>query len=129
MKRGLIERSQGAPIPRVWSADTWWSRMRGLLARPALAQDGSEALLIRPCASVHTIGMRYRLDLVFLAKGNLVLDWRENLRPSRAAACPGAIAVIEFHGGALARLQPRKGEHWQWRAATAEPPHEQGAPS
>lgn len=129
MKRGLIERSQGAPIPHVWSADTWWSRMRGLLARPALAEDGSEALLIRPCASVHTIGMRYPLDLVFLAKGGLVLDWRENVRPLRAAICPKAIATIEFHGGALARLQPQKGEQWQWRAAPVAPSQITGARS
>jgi len=127
VKHGHIERSRGASIPHVWSADTWWSRMRGLLARPALAEDGSEALLIRPCASVHTIGMAYPLDLVFLARDDVVLEWRENVRPYRAAACRGAVATIEFHGGALDRLQPQQGEQWCWRAAAVAPPSDTGA--
>lgn len=128
MKRGCIERSAGAPIPQVWAADTWWSRARGLLARPALATDGSEALLIRPCASVHTIGMGYPLDLVFLGRDDVVLEWRENLRPYRTAMCRRAATTIEFHGGALGRLQPQRGEHWHWRA-TAPAPSSPGARS
>ncbi|QSQ30596.1 DUF192 domain-containing protein [Xanthomonas translucens] len=126
MKRGCIERSGGTSIPRVWAADTWWSRARGLLARPALAADGSEALLIRPCASVHTIGMVYPLDLVFLTRDDAVLEWRENVRPYRAALCRRAAATIEFHCGALDRLQPQRGEHWHWRA-TALAPSDTGA--
>lgn len=120
MKAGRIHRSGGAPIPRVWAADTWWSRLRGLLARPALAVDGSEALLIQPCSSVHTIGMRYPLDLVFLSRDGVVLEWRENVRPYRAAACRRAAATIEFHGGALAFLRPQRGEQWQWIAVPAQ---------
>ena len=116
MRPGRIEREGAAPIPTVWAADRWWSRMRGLLARPPLAADASEALLIRPCASVHTVGMGYPLDLVFLDRQGQVVGLRERLRPWRAAACTRAAVTVEFHAGALEQLQPRLGERWQWHA-------------
>lgn len=128
MKPGRIERSGGAAIPQVWAADTWWSRLRGLLGRPALAVDGSEGLLIRPCSSVHTVGMRYPLDLVFLADDGEVLDWREHVRPFRAAACRRAVATVEFHSGALASLRPQRGEQWHWLSGPGPtPPIQHGA--
>lgn len=117
MKPGRIERDGAPPIPQVWAADHWWSRLRGLLARPPLANDGSQALLITPCASVHTIGMHYPLDLVYLDRAGVVLGWRERVAPWRFSACRRAAATVEFHGGALAELQPRLGERWHWLSA------------
>lgn len=125
MRLGRIERGDAAPIPQVWVADRWWSRMRGLLARPPLSADGSQALLITPCASVHTVGMRYSLDLVYLDRAGMVVGWREHVAPWRLSACRRAAATVEFRGGALARLHPRLGERWQWRSAR-ETPHEGG---
>lgn len=120
MKPGRIERDAAAPLPQVWAADRWWSRLRGLLMRPPLAEDGSQALLITPCASVHTCGMRYPLDVVFLDRQQRVIDWRCSLQPWRFAACRGAAATVEFHAGALARLQPRRGERWCWHHQTSD---------
>jgi uncharacterized membrane protein (UPF0127 family) len=117
VRPGRIERDGAPPIPQVWAADRWWSRLRGLLARPPLAEDGSQALLITPCASVHTIGMRYPLDLVYLDRAGEVVGWREHVAPWRFSACRRAAATVEFHGGAVARLQPRLGEVWRWRSA------------
>lgn len=117
MTPGRIERAGAPAIPQVWAADRWWSRLRGLLARPPLAEDGSQALLITPCASVHTFGMRYPLDLVYLDRAGEVVGWCEQLAPWRASGCRRAVATVEFHGGALARLRPRLGEVWQWRSA------------
>ena len=42
-------------------ADTWWLRTRGLLGRDGV--DG--ALLLRPARSVHTLGMRFPIDVAF----------------------------------------------------------------
>ncbi|HOV97257.1 MAG TPA: DUF192 domain-containing protein [Thermomonas sp.] len=117
MRPGWIEREHGHPIPQVWAADRWWSRMRGLLARPALAKDGSQAMWITPCASVHTFGMRYALDVVYLDRNGAVVGLREHLRPWRVSACVQAAVAVEFHTGALAHLRPQRGERWQWRCA------------
>lgn len=114
MKLGRIERESGPVIPQVWAADRWYSRLRGLLARTPLAKDGSQALLIRPCASVHTFGMGYPLDLVYLDRNGVVLALREHLKPWRVSACAKAAVTVEFHAGALAQLQPRVGERWIW---------------
>lgn len=118
MRCGRIQREGAPAIPRVWLADRWWLRMRGLLGRPPLAGDATEGLLIQPCASVHTVGMGYPLDLVFLARNGQVVGMREGLRPWRAAACARAAATVEFHAGALARLRPRLGETWHWQGTT-----------
>jgi uncharacterized protein len=45
-------------------------RRRGLLGR----DDFTGALLIRPARSVHTLGMRFRIDVAFLDKNDVVID-------------------------------------------------------
>jgi len=51
-------------------ADTWLSRLVGLLADSSLKKH--EALWLSPCKSVHTIGMRFSIDVVFLDKYNRI---------------------------------------------------------
>jgi uncharacterized membrane protein (UPF0127 family) len=82
---------------RVKVAACFWLRLRGLLFRPPLAAD--EGLLILPCSSVHTIGMRQPIDVVFLSADATVLKVAESLRPMRTAACRGARAVLELQAG------------------------------
>ena len=50
-------------ILRLFVAETWWTRARGLLGRPRLAPD--QGLWIAPCASVHGLGMGYTLSMSF----------------------------------------------------------------
>ena len=53
-------------------AATAWARTRGLLG----VADGDEvgALLLTPCSSVHSVGMRVDLDVAYLDRGGVVLD-------------------------------------------------------
>jgi uncharacterized membrane protein (UPF0127 family) len=53
-------------------------------------------LLIPRCGSVHTFGMRFRLDLYFLDPDGEVLDARRAVTPRRAVFCRGADAVLEI---------------------------------
>lgn len=53
-------------------------------------------LLIPRCASVHTIGMRFELDLFFLGAGDEVLAVRRSVPPRRVAWHRGAAAVLEL---------------------------------
>lgn len=53
-------------------------------------------LLIPRCSSVHTFGMRFPLDLLFLDRDGAVLDRRWSLPPSRIACCRGAASVLEL---------------------------------
>ena len=81
-------------------------RMRGLLGRDGL--DG--ALVLRPCRSVHTIGMRFPIDVAFCTRDLRVLrtvELRPNrvTRPSLRGCC-----VIEAERGAFERWKLRPGD-------------------
>jgi hypothetical protein len=102
-------------LPRVWRARSAWERLRGLLGRGPLAPD--EALLIDRCASVHTFGMGFPIDLAFLDRDGRVLRIVPRVRPLRMAARPGARATLEMAAGAAAALGLRPGDRLEWREA------------
>ena len=81
-------------------ADSWWRRLRGLLARPPLRT--GEGILLMGCNSVHTAGMSYAIDVAFLdAEGVVVRSihelapWRIGLGGSRA------VHALELPAGRL----------------------------
>lgn len=115
MRQGALYRA-GSPqclVPHVSLTTNAWDRLRGLLGRPPL-QTG-QALLIEPCPSVHTFGMGYPLDLVFLDANYTVLKTVERLAPRRWAGCSGARATLELAPGSLATLHLAIGERLEWR--------------
>jgi uncharacterized membrane protein (UPF0127 family) len=77
------------------------ARMRGLLARPRLA-DG-QAMLLGPCNTIHTLGMRYPIDVVFLRRDGLVLRVASAVPPRRMRGHWRAHCVLELASGAAAR--------------------------
>lgn len=80
-------------------ADTWSARLKGVLGRDSL--DG--ALLIRPAASVHTIGVRFSLDVAY-CNGDLQVIDMVTMAPNRVGMLrPRARAVIEAPKGSLER--------------------------
>ncbi|MCL1080168.1 DUF192 domain-containing protein [Parashewanella spongiae] len=99
MKCVRLSNQNGRLIAQVFIANTPWLRLRGLLGRPSLNND--QAMLISPCYSVHTIGMRYSLDIVYLNSQNQVLRIKKNLKPFRASACKGAAKVLELAAGGI----------------------------
>jgi uncharacterized protein len=74
-------------------ADSAWTRLRGLLGRKGLAPD--EGILIRPAGSVHTMFMRFPIDVVFLDRDLRVLKVTRALGPWRASGARGAKCVLE----------------------------------
>ncbi len=82
-------------------ADRAPARLRGLLGRGALAE--GEGILLRPAGSVHTVLMRFPIDVVFLDRDLTVLDVVPSLAPWRASGRRGAKAVVELGAGEAAR--------------------------
>jgi uncharacterized membrane protein (UPF0127 family) len=69
------------------------------------------ALLLAPCRSVHTAGMRWPLDLVWLGGGGEVVRVDRDVGSWRVCGCRGACAVIEVPaGGADVVLRALAGE-------------------
>jgi uncharacterized protein len=56
-------------------------------------------LLIPRCASVHTLGMRFALDLYFLDRDGAVLRTVNRTPANRVIVCRGASAVLEVPAG------------------------------
>ncbi len=58
--------------------------------------NAGHGLLIPRCASVHTFGMRFALDLYFLGEGERILDIRRAAPACRVVFHRGARAVLEI---------------------------------
>lgn len=58
--------------------------------------DAGPGLLIPRCASVHTFGMRFELDLFFLDRSGRVIAIRRRVPPRRVVWQRGARAVLEI---------------------------------
>jgi uncharacterized protein len=92
----LAERSQADGSTILVAADRR-ARLRGLTGLDRLPAD--QALLIERCRSVHTAGMRFALDLLWLDASGAVIRIDENVRPRRLRTCARARAVIETSAG------------------------------
>ncbi len=62
--------------------------------------DAGPGLLLPRCSSVHTFGMKFALDVYFLAADGTLLEVRRGVPPRRIVACRGAAAVLEVPAGA-----------------------------
>ena len=74
-------------------------RNRGLLGRERLP-DGT-ALILAPCNAVHTIGMRFAIDVVFADRAGRVVKVSRSVGPWRVSAAWRGFATIELAAGAI----------------------------
>ena len=98
MTRPILFHSRGNQYALdVVVADTPLARMRGLLARPPL--QAGQGMLIRPCNMIHTIGMGYPIDVVFLRRDGTVLKVAPAVPPLRMRSHWRAHSVLELAAG------------------------------
>ncbi len=83
-------------------ADRPWTRLRGLLGRSGLGE--GEGMMFPGTGSVHTMFMRFAIDVVFLDAGMVVLSVHENVPAWRAVAKRGAKAALELAAGEAVRV-------------------------
>lgn len=66
-------------------ADTHWTRLRGLLGVSPCDFGNGCGLWIVPCRGVHTLAMRFPIDVIYLDRARTVIHVERDLRPWRFA--------------------------------------------
>jgi uncharacterized membrane protein (UPF0127 family) len=87
-------------------ADARSARRRGLLGRDHL----EGALVLRPCRWVHTLGMRFPIDVAFLDTDGTVVKTMQMHQHRIGVPVWRATLVIEAEAGAFARWGLRVGD-------------------
>lgn len=95
----LARRLKGLPTVEVLGGEVHlatgvWARLLGLSC--INRKQVGAGLLIPRCSSVHTFGMRFPLDLVFLDADGRPLSFRQGVPPRRIAFDRRAAAVLEL---------------------------------
>lgn len=81
-------------------ADNLFSRMKGLLGKNALSP--GKGLWITPCMGVHTFGMKFTIDVIFLDKEKRVIALAKSLWPNRTSRVYStASSVLELPAGTI----------------------------
>lgn len=104
-------RSLGASVRAASGAA---ARMRGLLLTESLPE--GEGLWIRPCRGIHSIGMKYAFDAVFIDRAMTVVGVYNRFRPNRISRIfPSADGVLELPAGTIEKSGTRIGDRIEFR--------------
>jgi uncharacterized protein len=104
----MNDRTRSAVALEVEVAATRATRRRGLLGRERLG--ATEGLLLSPCKAVHTVGMRFPIDVIFIDRDGRAVRIVPALAPWRIAMSARAKAVIELAAGQAAASDIRVGD-------------------
>jgi uncharacterized membrane protein (UPF0127 family) len=92
-------------------AHTHWSRLRGLLGISQSDFRNGCGLWILPCRGVHTLGMGFAIDVVYLDGDRTVVHIEQDLRPWRFAAVKmQAVSVIELPSQTVTQTGTAEGD-------------------
>lgn len=97
-------------------ADSGEKRRKGLLGRQQLTL--GEGLWILPCEAVHTVCMRFPIDLVYLDRQHRVKKIKFAVPPWRLSACLSAHSVLELSAGAIRLSHTGRGDQLEFSLAT-----------
>ena len=122
-----LNRSRGTYLAEnVEIARTHWARLRGLIGTTASSFLPGQALWIVPSRGVHTLAMRFPLDLVYLDRLSKVVDLQEDVEPWRFARLNLlAASVLELPRGTIRRTGTARGDKIE--IVTAKQPEELAA--
>jgi hypothetical protein len=109
-----------------------WARLRGLIGRAGLNK--GEGLLLDGTIGIHTIGMRFAIDVLFLDKDGRVLYLIQALKPFRCSPIVKRSAmVLELPAGILRATKTQIGDGLEisltepGKVETTRPPIVEGA--
>jgi uncharacterized membrane protein (UPF0127 family) len=87
---------------RLSVAGTHWSRLRGLMCKDVASFPSGDGLWIVPSHGVHTLAMKFPIDVLYLDPNKCVVHAERNLQPWRVARISMRTAsVLELPGNTL----------------------------
>lgn len=89
-------------------ADSSAKRRKGLLGRNSLPV--GRGLWIIPCESVHTWGMRFPIDVLYLDRKKRIQKLRSVMTPWRLSFCLSAHSVLELPAGVIEDTNTQRGD-------------------
>jgi uncharacterized membrane protein (UPF0127 family) len=94
---------------KIRKADSFVTRLVGLLKRRTLGPE--EALWLMPSKGIHTIGMKFPIDVVFLSKDNVVLGVISGMLPFRVSGVRlRGYSVLELPSGTIKKSRTEIGD-------------------
>lgn len=118
----MIETLQGRQSIICKVAEDFWSRAQGLLFTPPfmripmgeiIDKEHYQGIFIKHCRAVHTMGMRYDIDIIYLSFVDQasahahsqfeICQCIQHLKPWRASLCRQAQHTVELIAGEIAR--------------------------
>jgi uncharacterized membrane protein (UPF0127 family) len=112
------QRTDDALARNVEVAVTRRDRRKGLLGRTDF--ESSSALILAPCAAIHTMFMKFAIDAVFVDENGCAVKVVRELAPWRIAIDPFAHAVVELPARSLREFPVQLGDRLYLRAADGE---------
>ncbi len=95
-------------------ASSLGQRMKGLLGKDSLA--ANEALVLKPCSSIHTFFMRFAIDVLFLDKNMRIIRLLENIPPNRLSPVIWASRMaIELPAGKIGQTNTQSGDRIEFK--------------
>jgi uncharacterized protein len=108
--RVVNKTSQTVLLQKAAVADRFGSRLIGLLGYKSLPP--GQGLLIKPCRSVHTCGMKFSIDVGFIDSQGRFCYLIHSMRPYKfSPTIRDAVYVIEAAAGTFQQAATREGDH------------------
>jgi len=105
----IINTTRGTVIAdKAIVAKTLIKRLTGLLSRSEFNK--GEALIFHNTSSVHTIGMRFAIDVLFVNKNNVIMGVVTGMKPFRLSRLYPFCDVIELPAGTIQESGTKKGD-------------------
>lgn len=97
---------------KVRKADSFLTRLVGLLKRKNLGPE--EALWLMPSKGIHTVGMKFPIDVVFLNRGNTVVGLVQGMAPCRLSSIHfTSYSVLELPTGTIRKSRTEVGDQFE----------------
>jgi len=106
----LINKTKHALLAKdIVIANTPFKRLRGLLGEKEFKE--GQALILKPCNSIHTFFLRFAIDVIFIDKHNKVIEAISCLKPFRLTRVYWlSVLAIELPAGIILSSHTQEGD-------------------